>query len=63
MNNIFKYIMIAVLLYFGINWVADNPQSVKNIRRMVNTGVASAAKYIREGVATAEKSASQSIDK
>ena len=63
MNNIFKYMMIAVLLYFGINWVADNPKSVKNARRMVNTGVVSATKYIREGFESAEKSASQSIDK
>jgi hypothetical protein len=55
--------MIAVLLYFGINWVADNPKSVKNVRRMVNTGVVSATKYIREGLESAEKSASQSIDK
>jgi hypothetical protein len=38
MKTIFKYIMIGTLIYFGINWVADNPKSVKNIRRRVNTG-------------------------
>tara|TARA_B100001250_G_C19666916_1_gene729667 strand:+ start:48 stop:218 length:171 start_codon:yes stop_codon:yes gene_type:complete len=56
--------MIAgVLIYFGLNWIADNPQSVKNIRKMMNEGVATAAEYAGEGLKSAQESATQSIDK
>mgnify|MGYP003649851738 CR=1 FL=1 len=56
MNNIFKYITIAALLYFGINWVADNPKIMKVLRTKMNTAVSAAGKEIKEAVSDIEQS-------
>jgi hypothetical protein len=37
MNNIFRYAIFAGVFYFGINWLADNPKRVNNIRNQVNS--------------------------
>ena len=39
MNTIFKYAMIMVGVYFGINWIADNPQKVDSARHSFNQAV------------------------
>jgi len=63
MTTIFKYTIGAALIYFGINWIADNPQSVTKIRNMMNQGVAASAEYASDGLKGAQESATQSIDK
>ncbi len=37
MNTIIRYGFIAVISYIGINWLADNPQTVNSVRNQVNT--------------------------
>ncbi len=39
MNTIFKYVILSVMLYVSINWVADNPLKVNEARRQLNTAV------------------------
>ncbi len=36
MNTIIRYGFIAGISYIGINWLADNPQTVNAIRNGVN---------------------------
>ena len=63
MKTIFKYMIVSTMLYFGINWIADNPKAMKNIRRMMNEGVADAAAYTSDGLKAVQEGATQSVDK
>ena len=40
MRNVVRYFMGACVLYFAINWMADNPQSIDAVRQFVNNGAA-----------------------
>jgi uncharacterized membrane-anchored protein len=37
MKDALKYVIIAAALYFGINWVADNPGKMKMLRKEMNS--------------------------
>ncbi len=37
MRNVVRYFMGACVLYFAINWLADNPQSIDAVRQFVNS--------------------------
>jgi len=37
MNTIIRYGFIVGASYIGINWLADNPQTVNTVRNQVNT--------------------------
>jgi anaerobic C4-dicarboxylate transporter len=49
-DSIFKYGLVAVVLYFGINWVADNPRLVNQARHHVNTCVKNGKQAISDSV-------------
>ena len=34
-----RYTIIGMCIYFGVNWVADNPLKVKYIRKQMNETV------------------------
>ena len=39
MSTIIKYIVISVMFYVSVNWVADNPLKVNEARKQLNTAV------------------------
>jgi len=39
MSTIIKYIVISVMFYVSVNWVADNPLKVNEARNQLNTAV------------------------
>lgn len=39
MNTIFKYTMITFGIYFTVNWVADNPAKLNEIRQKMNIAI------------------------
>ncbi len=39
MNTIIKYIIISVMFYVSVNWVADNPAKVNEARHQLNTAI------------------------
>jgi len=63
MKTIFTFITTAVLIYFSINWIADNPQAMNTIRRLVNTGVVKGSEATSTAFKEIKESASQSLDK
>jgi len=63
MKRIFTFITTALLLYFGINWIADNPKAMRQIRTIMNNGVAAGAEKAEEALSDVQSSASQSLDK
>ncbi len=36
MNTVIKYVFICVTLYFGTNWIADNPKKFDQLRKQMN---------------------------
>tara|TARA_R110002020_G_scaffold74330_2_gene190267 strand:+ start:771 stop:926 length:156 start_codon:yes stop_codon:yes gene_type:complete len=46
MKGILKLIAVAVFLYFGINWLADNPKTVRKARKHMNKSVKHGKKAI-----------------
>jgi len=39
MDTIIKYIVISVMFYVSVNWVADNPLKVNQMRKQLNSAV------------------------
>ena len=39
MSTIIKYIVITVMFYVSVNWIADNPLKVNEARNQLNTAV------------------------
>ena len=39
MQTLIRYSMMGAVLYFGVNWVADNPAKVNYIRKQLNKSV------------------------
>jgi hypothetical protein len=52
MMTIIKYIFTATVFYFGINWIADNPNALVSFRDKMNelvaTGIVEAKQLIEE---------------
>jgi len=63
MKSIFKYGIIIILIYFGVNWVADNPKSMHEFRKIMNGWVATGAGKASEVFDGIKTNASQSLDK
>jgi len=54
MNTIFKTVITFMGIYFSVNWMADNPSQVNNIRNNLNHAVevtGSTASNIANGIA------------
>jgi len=47
-DNIINIIVVGCVLYFGINWIADNPRQVKKVRRQMNHHVAGAKQQVAD---------------
>jgi len=43
MNRLFKCIACVVVLYFILNWLADNPRTINKARNTVNETVSEIA--------------------
>jgi hypothetical protein len=52
MNIFIKYGLRFTIFYFGINWLADNPQVVDSVRDMTNSLVSVATTAIGTAVAS-----------
>ena len=50
MNTVIKYVFICVTLYFGANWIADNPKKFDQLRKQMNelveTGLEEATDFL-----------------
>ena len=46
MRNIIKVFIIGCVLYFTINWLADNPRVINRIRHLVNSSVEEAGDIV-----------------
>ena len=57
MKNILKYCIVGVALYFGINWVADNPKMMKVLRAKMNAAVSDGIEQLKEVASEIEQSA------
>ena len=51
MRTFFGYGIKFTIFYFGINWLADNPQVIDSVRNMTNSVVAVATTAIGSAVA------------
>ena len=56
MKTILNYIVAAFIIYFSVNWAANNPEMVKKLQAHMNAIVSSGAKYIKEAAAELEQS-------
>ena len=63
MKGIFKIIIGVVILYFSINWIADNPKVMKVIRTKMNAAVTEGIEVAKEAAQDAFDTASQELDK
>ena len=50
MRNIGRYFIIGCIVYFAINWLADNPQLINRIRHLVNSSVEEAGDIASEAI-------------
>ena len=48
MKSILKLVAVMVVVYFGLNWVADNPRKVRKARHHMNKSVKQGKKAIRK---------------
>jgi len=52
MNTFISYGIKFTVFYFGINWLADNPQVIDSVRDMTNSLVTVATTAIGSAVAS-----------
>jgi len=60
MNTIFKWIFTAVVIYFGVNWIADNPETMLGIRSKMNESVKEGAEWAKDNAAEVMEEAAKS---
>ena len=53
MSTIFKWIFTAAVIYFGVNWIADNPETMASIRLKMNEAVKEGAEWAKENASKA----------
>ena len=63
MKTILNYIAAILVIYFSVNWAANNPAMVKALSAQMNTIVSAGAEKASEGFDGIKTSASQSLDK
>ena len=63
MKKILYYGLWGVVLYVGVNWVADNPRAVQRFRRAMNDCVSLMGGHLNEIIDSGQKAVSQSLDK
>ena len=50
MSTIIKYIVISIMFYVSVNWIADNPLKVNEARNQLNTAVSTGYEAVSEFV-------------
>ena len=53
MGTVFKWVGILVAIYFGVNWIADNPKTVDEIRIKMNTATKSGVEWVKKTASNA----------
>ena len=56
MKTIFNYLALAIVIYFGVNWVADNPKMMKAVRTKMNAAVSAGSKQIKKAAGEIKQS-------
>ena len=61
MNTIFKWIFTAAVIYFGVNWIADNPETMASLRSKMNEAVKEGSEWAKDNAAEAMDEATKSV--
>jgi hypothetical protein len=56
MKTIFNYLLLAIIIYFSVNWIADNPKMMKTLKTKMNTAVSAVAGKIKKAASAVEQS-------
>ena len=48
MNTIFKWAFVLGAIYFGVNWAADNPKTMDEIRVKMNQAVQDGTEWLKK---------------
>jgi len=56
MKTILNYLALAIVIYFGVNWIADNPKMMKALRAKMNDAVSTGAEQIKKAAGEIEQS-------
>jgi|TARA_R110001583_G_scaffold3936_1_gene23730 hypothetical protein len=56
MRTIFNYLVLAIVIYFSVNWIADNPKMMKTLKTKMNSAVSAAAGQVKKAASTIEAS-------
>ena len=63
MSSVFKWVGIVAIVYFGVNWIADNPKTMDDIRARMNTSVKEGAEWVKKNASNALDSAANEVKK
>jgi hypothetical protein len=47
-DKIINCVLVGVVLYFGVNWIADHPKKVKKLRKQMNHYVDTATDQVSD---------------
>ena len=50
MKKVGKFFIFLVLAYFSVNWIADNPKTIKKARKHMNKSVKHGKKAIKKAI-------------
>ena len=56
MKTILNYVAAVLVIYFSVNWAANNPEMVKTLQKHMNEIVSACAKQIKEAAGEIEQS-------
>ena len=56
MRTIFNYLVLDIVIYFSVNWIADNPKMMKTLKTKMNSAVSAAAGQVKKAASTIEAS-------
>jgi len=56
MKTILNYVAAVLIIYFSVNWAANNPEMVKTLQKHMNEIVSAGAKQIKEAAGEIEQS-------
>ena len=56
MKIILNYTAAILIIYFSVNWAANNPEMVKTLRNQMNEIVSAGAKQIKKAAGKIEQS-------
>ena len=56
MKTIFNYLVLAIVIYFSVNWIADNPKMMKMLKTKMNSAVSAGATKIKKAASAVEAS-------